>query len=118
MKKGDLVRAKADKFDSWNRPQGFRSTTREERDRWRQELSSDIDSGLTEWHDSAGEPKLAPQSHHIDLTLGDTYLVLKARAHARVGWGNGVPKCVYLVCPKTGEQFYMHRDEVEVVSER
>ena len=31
---------------------------------------------------------------------------------------NGVPKCVYLACPKTGEQFYMHRHEVEVVSER
>ncbi len=46
MKKGDLVRVKADKFDSWNRPQGFRSTTEEERDRWRQELSSDIDAGL------------------------------------------------------------------------
>ena len=118
MKKGDLVRPKASVFDDWNRPQGFRATTEEERDQWRQQLSRDIDAGLTEWHDSAGEPKLAPRSHWIDLEMGDTYLVLRARAHARVGWGNGVPKCVYLACPKTGEQFYMHREEVEVVSER
>ena len=119
MKKGDLVRIKASEFDDWGRhPQGFRATTEEEREQWRQQLSSDIDAGLTEWHDSAGEPRLAPRSHWIDLEMGDTYLVLRARAHARVGWGNGVPKCVYLACPKTGEQFYMHREEVEVVSER
>ena len=108
MKKGDLVRVKASEFDDWGRhPQGFRATTEEEREQWRQQLSSDIDAGLTEWHDSAGEPRLAPRSHWIDLEMGDTYLVLRARAHARVGWGNGVPKCVYLACPKTGEQFYM-----------
>ena len=119
MKKGDLVRVKESEFDVWNqRPQGFRSTTQEERDQWRQQLSSDIDAGLTEWHDSAGESKLAPQSHWVDLNEGDAYLVLKARAHARVGWGAGIPKCVYLACPKTGEQFYMRREEVEVVSER
>jgi hypothetical protein len=119
MKKGDLVRAKASEFDEWNRlPKGFRSTTEEEQERWHAELRSDIDAGLSEWHDSAGEPKLAPRTHWVHLGMVDAYLVLKARAHARVGWGNGVPKCVYLACPKTGEQFYMHRHEVEVVSER
>jgi hypothetical protein len=118
MKKGDLVRPKASVFDDWNRPQGFRATTQEERDQWRQQLRSDIAASLTEWRDSAGEPKIAPRSCWIDLEVGDTYLVLKARAHARVGWGNGVPKCVYLACPKTGEKFYMRRNEVEVVSER
>ncbi|MHA2201425.1 MAG: hypothetical protein ACXABN_16230 [Candidatus Thorarchaeota archaeon] len=118
MKKGDLVRPKASKFGDWNSPQGFRSTTETEREQWRQQLRSDIDAGLTEWHDSAGEPRLAPRTRWIDLNIDDSYLVLRARAHARVGWGNGVPKCVYLACPKTGEKFYMHRDEVEVVSER
>ena len=118
MKKGDLVRAKASEFGDWNSPQGFRPTTEIEREQWRQQLRNDIAAGLTDGRDSAGESKLAPRTRWIDLNINDAYLVLRARAHARVGWGNGVPRCVYLACPKTGEQFYMHRDEVEVVSER
>ena len=119
MKKGDLVRVKASEFDDWNRgPQGFRSTTEEEQAQWRQQLTKDIHDGLTEWHDSAGEPRLPPQSQWIDLNMGDTYLVLRARANARVGWGRGIPKCAYLACTKTGEKFYIHREEIEVVSER
>ena len=49
MKKGDLVRVKASEFDDWGKhAQGFRATTEEEREQWRQQLRSDIDAGLTE----------------------------------------------------------------------
>jgi|TARA_R110002074_G_scaffold283531_1_gene455111 hypothetical protein len=118
MKKGDLVKVKDAEFKHFNNPAGFRPTTQEERDEWRAELTRDIQAGLTEWHDSGGEPKLAPETHFVHLKEGATYLVLRARAHARVGWSNGVPKCSYLVCPSTGEQFYMPRADLEVVSER
>jgi hypothetical protein len=120
MKKGDLVRIKKDSYQPrWHGPayyRAFRSTTQEERDEWRQDLTKDIKAGQSVWHDSAGESKLPPQSKSFDLLEGKTFIVLKARAHARVGWGNGVPKCTYIMCPELGEKLYVHRKDLEVVS--
>jgi len=117
VKKGDLVRVKA-VVHKYGDVTGFRSTTQQEQEEWRKELTRDIHAGLTTWHDSSGEPKLAPQTRWIDLKVGESFLVLRARAHARVGWGNGIPKCAYLACPRTGQKFYIHREDLEVVSER
>ena len=122
MKKGDLVRIKKDSHDEgWHGPRyytAFRSTTQQERDEWRRELTADIKSGQTVWHDDAGEPRLAPQSRSFELLEGSTFIVLRARAHARVGWGNGIPKCTYIMCPDIGEKLYVHREDLEVVSSR
>ena len=120
MKKGDLVRIKKESHEEgWHGPRyyrAFRSTTHEERDEWRRELTKDIKSGDTVWHDEAGESKLPPQSKSFDLLEGKTFIVLRARAHARVGWGNGVPKCTYIMCPDIGEKLYVYRKDLEVVS--
>jgi hypothetical protein len=113
MKKGDLVRIKKDSHDEgWHGPRyytAFRSTTQEERDEW---YSTDAAKGMND----AGESKLPPQSKTFDLLEGKTFIVLRARAHAQVGWGNGVPKCTYIMCPDIGEKLYVHRKDLEVVS--
>lgn len=120
MKKGDLVRIKkASHKEDWNGPiyyTAFRSTTQEERDEWHRDLTANIKAGNSVGYDDAGESKLPPQSKHFDLLEGKTFIVLKARAHARVGWGNGIPKCTYIMCPELGEKLYVHRRDLEVVS--
>jgi len=117
VKKGDLVRVKQEICDA-KVISGWRCTTQEEQDKWREDLRLDVQAGLTLPYNDAGESKLAPQTYWIKLSKSDTYLVLRSRVQAQCGWGTPIPKCTELVNPKSGDRFYIQREEVEVVSER
>jgi len=86
-----------------------RPTTREEQDAWYQ---TDAAKGI----DDAGETKLPPQSYHIPLYKGRVYQVLRARCRARLGWGRPTPGLAKLLCTHTGEEAYIKRELLEVIS--
>ena len=87
-----------------------RPTTPEEQREW---YASDASKGMTD----AGETKLPPQSRWVALHRDRVYTVLRARARVRLGWGNPTPGMVKLQCTHTGEEAYIKRHLVEVVSE-
>ena len=87
-----------------------RPTTREEQQAW---YKTDAAKGL----DSAGESKLPPQSYLIKLYKDRIYQVLRARCRVRLGWGNATPGLVKLLCTHSGEEAYIKRDLIEIISE-
>lgn len=87
-----------------------RPTTPEETEGW---YKSDASKGL----DSAGETKLPPQATYVSLYKNRVYQVLRARARVRLGWGNATGGLVKLICTHSGEEAYVKRDLVEVISE-
>jgi len=95
--------------------ESYRPTTQEEQDEWYRKHREDVATGRTEWHDSAGEPKLAPRSVTIPLYRERTYIVLRARARVSLGWGNPAPGMTKLLCTKTGEETYVKRKLLEKV---
>ena len=95
--------------------EGARPATQAEQDSWRQRLRENVSAGTTEWHDSAGESKLPPQSVTIPLYRERTYIVLRARVRARLGWGNPTPGMTKLLCTHTGEEVYVKRTLLEKV---
>ena len=94
---------------------GTRPATQAEQDAWRQRLRENVSAGTTEWHDSAGESKLPPQSVTIPLYRERTYIVLRARVRVRLGWGNPAPGMTKLLCTHTGEEVYIKRNLLEKV---
>jgi len=89
--------------------QASRPTTPKERDEW---YSSDASRGMND----AGETKLPPQSTSVKLRRDMCYMVLKARCRVSLGYGNPVPGLVKVLDTETGEQVYLKRELVEVVS--
>ena len=89
--------------------EGRRPTTPEEQTEW---YSSDDARGL----DDAGETKLPPQSTYILLQKGRVYQVLRSRCRVRLGWGNPTGGMAKILCTHTGEEVYIKRELLEVVS--
>ena len=100
-----------------------RPTTQEEQHQWRlghrQEIKDARDAGEDTFHiafDSAGESRLPPQSKLVLLYRDRTYQVLRARCRVRLGWGNPTPGLTKVLCTHTGEETYIKRDLLEVIS--
>ena len=101
----------------------FRPTTPEEQESWnrdkRQKIKAASAAGEDTFHiafDSAGESRLPPQSKLILLHKDRTYQVLRARCRVRLGWGNPTPGLTKILCTHTGEETYIKRDLLEVIS--
>jgi len=127
MRKGNLVKLNADKCftleqgggrryplsNHYNDENGVfqacRPVTQEETSSW---YNSDASKGMT----SAGETKLPPQSYSVRLYRDRVYTVLRARCRVRLGWGNPIPGMAHLLCTVTGENAYVKREFLEVVS--
>jgi hypothetical protein len=86
-----------------------RPITSKETDAW---YSSDASKGMN----SAGETKLPPQSVHVTLHRDRAYQVLRARCRVRLGWGNPTPGMAKILCTHTGEETYIKRELLEVIS--
>ena len=95
--------------------EGARPTTQAEQDEWYRKHREDVAAGRTEWRDSAGESNLAPRAVRIPIYKERTYIVLRARARVRLGWGNPAPGMTKLLCTKTGEEAYVKRHLLEKV---
>jgi hypothetical protein len=100
-----------------------RPTTSEEQQEWhrarRQEIKAASEAGEDTFHlafDSAGESRLPPQSRLVLLHKDRTYQVLRARCRVRLGWGNPTPGLAMVLCTHTGEETYIKRDLLEVIS--
>ena len=86
-----------------------RPTTAKERDVWR-------DSPDSKGMNDAGETRLPPQSTMVKLRRDMCYMVLRARCQVSLGYGNPVPGMVKVLDTESGEQVYLKRELVEVVS--
>ena len=106
--KGQLVKAvRPTGLRDWDFG-GWRRCTEEETHAWYERLHEDCRLGRDVWHDSAGEPKLAPSDSYIGLVEGRVYQVLRGRVRAPCGY-HSVKGAVELLCTHTGERFYVRR---------
>jgi len=90
---------------------GERLPTSQDYEAWRK---SDDSKGM----DCAGETKLPPTSYYVKIPRGNLYLVLRARCRANLSYGNPTPGLALIRCSATGEEAYVKRDLLEVVSPR
>ena len=93
---------------------GFRNLSAEERELWSKRHTEAVKAGRTTWHDSAGEPVLAPYTQLVSFPLNGTFIVLKARttgmrSHRKV---TGLAS---IACPSTGIVGYVKRALLEKV---
>ena len=124
MRKNDLVqftqgtkRLSEDRWrysDSDATVDGFRNLSAEERELWITRHTEAVKEGRTQWHDSAGEPWLAPYTTLVSFPLNGTFIVLKARttgmrSHRKV---TGLAS---IACPSTGTVGYVKRALLEKV---
>jgi len=86
-----------------------RPVTPEETSVW---YNSDASKGMN----SAGESKLPPQSTYIPLHRDRIYEILRARCRVRLGWGNPVGGMAKVLCTHSGEETYIKRELLEVIS--
>jgi len=106
--KGQLVRAtRPANMRDWDFS-GWRRCTGEETNAWYERFHEDCRTGKDVWHDSAGEPKLAPSDSYIELVEGRVYQVLRGRVRAPCGY-HTVAGSVELLCTHTGQRFYTRR---------
>ena len=124
MRKNDLVQFTqgtkediADRYlysDSVGTVDGFRNLSAAERELWITRHTEAVKEGRTQWHDSAGEPWLAPYTESVSFPLNGTFIVLKARttgmrSHRKV---TGLAS---IACPSTGIVGYVKRALLEKV---
>ena len=124
MRKNDLVqftqgtkRLTEDRYrysDSDATVDGFRNLTLEERELWIKRHTEAVKAGRTTWHDSAGEPVLAPFTQLVRFPLNGTFIVLKARTTA-VRSHRKVTGLASIACPSTGTVGYVKRALLEKV---
>ena len=106
--KGQLVRAvRPSGMRDWDFG-GWRRCTEEETQAWYERFHDDCRNGRDVWHDSAGEPRLAPTDSHVELVEGRVYQVLRGRVRAPCGYRT-VSGAVELLCTHTGQRFYTRR---------
>ena len=86
-----------------------RPVTSEERAAW---YASAVSKGMN----SAGETKLPPASTSVELHRDRIYQVLRARCRVQLGWGKATGGLAKILCTQTGEETYIKRDLLEVVS--
>jgi hypothetical protein len=126
MRKNDLVQFTqgtkediADRYrysDSDATVDGFRNLSADERELWIKRHTEAVKTGRTTWHDSAGEPVLAPYTTLVRFPLNGTFIVLKARTTA-VRSHRKVTGLVSIACPSTGTVGYVKRALLEKVGE-
>jgi len=124
MRKNDLVqftqgtkRLTEDRWrysDSDATVDGFRNLTLEERELWIKRHTEAVKTGRTTWHDSAGEPVLAPYTALVSFPLNGTFIVLKARTTAMRSHRK-VAGLASIACPSTGTVGYVKRALLEKV---
>lgn len=95
---------------------GWRRCTREETQAWYEKFHEDCHAGRDVWHDSAGEPKIAPNDYRIDLVEGRVYQVVRGRVQAPCGHRT-VAGAVELLCTHTGQRFYTLRTKLTHLEE-
>jgi len=66
--------------------------------------------------DDAGESRLAPRSRYVALHRNRIYQVLRARCRVRLGWGNPTPGMAKILCTESGEETYVRRELLKVIS--
>ena len=86
-----------------------RPITPEERTAW---YNSDDSKGMN----SAGETRLPPTTTYMELHRDRTYQVLRARCRVQLGWGKPTAGMAKVLCTQTGEETYIKRELLEVVS--
>ena len=89
--------------------QTFRPTTAKEQQAW---YNSPASKGIN----SAGESKLPPQATSVMLHRDRVYIVLRARAAVRLGWGNKTGGLTKIFCSVTGQETYVKRELIEPVA--
>ena len=124
MRKNDLVqftqgtkRLSEDRWrysDSDATVDGFRNLSAAERELWITRHTEAVKSGRTTWHDSAGEPVLAPYTTLVKFPLNGTFIVLKARTTA-LRSHRKVTGLASIACPSTGTVGYVKRALLEKV---
>ena len=80
------------------------------------ETAAWYDSDASKGMNDAGESKLPPQASYVTLHKDKVYQVLRARAAVRLGWGNKTGGLTKILCTVTGEETYIKRELLEVVS--
>ncbi len=124
LRKGALVRLNPNdptiqRYSSFQDRSGkyhaSRPTTSEERERWDAELSLRVQAGVEPWHDSAGEPRLAPRSVAVYLPLDGVFIVERARCRVQLGWGNPTGGMAKILDTQSGEHAYVPREMLEVI---
>ena len=132
MKKGDLVKLRADspeieRLMGWGmRNEAYmasRPTTPEEQEEWRVQKRNDIKRAQERDEDTfhiafndAGESRLAPRSVSVPLPVDGIYIVERARCRVKLGWGNPTGGMTRILNTKTGEHAYVAREMLEVIS--
>ena len=124
MRKNDLVqftqgtkRLYEDRWrysDSDATVDGFRNLSAAERELWITRHTEAVKEGRTQWHDSAGEPWLAPYTALVKFPLNGTFIVLKARTTAMRSHRK-VTGLASIACPSTGIVGYVKRALLEKV---
>ena len=124
MRKNDLVQFTevvkediADRYrysDSDGTVDGFRNLSAAERELWITRHTEAVKEGRTQWHDSAGEPWLAPWTKSVSFPLEGTFIVLKARTTAMRSHRK-VTGLASIACPSTGTVGYVKRALLEKV---
>ena len=124
MRKNDLVQFTqgtkediADRYlysDSVGTVDGFRNLSAAERELWTTRHTEAVKEGRTQWHDSAGEPWLAPYTTLVKFPLEGTFIVLKARTTAMRSHRK-VTGLASIACPSTGTVGYVKRALLEKV---
>jgi len=93
---------------------GFRNLSAAERELWTTRHTEAVKEGRTQWHDSAGEPWLAPYTTLVSFPLSGTFIVLKARTTAMRSHRK-VTGLASIACPSTGIVGYVKRALLEKV---
>ncbi len=107
ISKGSAVRAvPSEKYKS--NVTGYVVLSDADIENWR---SSSASRGMTD----AGETKLPPKSRAIVLDPEKTYVVLRARATVKVGYGNPMGGMTLVLDATTGDEIYVRRNDLRVV---
>jgi len=100
---------------------GYRHTTAEEQDEWREKLKEEIRSGREVWHDCAGEPRMAPRFYSVTVNKDIDYTVVRARCCPIIGYHKSPGMTLIRHAnPETDHQrkeFYVKRELLEVVGD-
>jgi len=99
--KGDLVRPINDTI-------GWRRISPDEQRAWYEKFHEDCRTGKDVWHDSAGEPRLAPRDTYFSLTTDMTLAVVRGKASDPSGYST-MKNCCQVFCPDNGETLYVPR---------
>ena len=125
MRKGDLVRLSPKCFTTENggtrefplshaandmagAADATRIATTADRQAWRE---SEASNGL----DSAGEPKLPPTAYTVKLYRDRVYTLLRARCRPQWSYRKH-PGMALVLCTESGEEAYIKRELLEVIS--